>query len=88
MDDWARLLSECWGNSAAGSNPALPAGRKIFDVAAGSQSTRLERLIKFKGFTNEIAQCPLGGFAFKALIWHCTLLYRMGKLLLAQTKVI
>ncbi len=24
--DWARLLSECWAlNSAAGSNPALPA---------------------------------------------------------------
>jgi hypothetical protein len=23
--DWARLLSECWGSSAAGSNPALPA---------------------------------------------------------------
>ncbi len=27
MADWARLLSECWGSSAAGSNPALPASK-------------------------------------------------------------
>ena len=28
--DWARLLSECWGiNSAAGSNPALPAETQV-----------------------------------------------------------
>ncbi len=26
--EWARLLSECRGNSVAGSNPALPASRK------------------------------------------------------------
>ena len=26
--EWARLLSECRGNSVAGSNPALPATRK------------------------------------------------------------
>ena len=29
MADWARLLSECRGNSTAGSNPALPAEKTV-----------------------------------------------------------
>ncbi len=39
--DWARLLSECWGiNSAAGSNPALPAkSRKLSEPESFFVST-------------------------------------------------
>ena len=29
MAEWARLLSECWVKPVAGSNPALPATKKI-----------------------------------------------------------
>ena len=60
MVDWGRLLSGCRGNtSTAGSNPALPAFRNIRYGTTGSQSDKGLRVYA------QVAQLPLGDFAFK-----------------------
>jgi hypothetical protein len=61
--------------SAAGSNPALPALRKIFDVAMGYQSGRT--IAKVQNVCTQIAQVHLGDFALYFLIaLHTPVNYR------------
>ena len=74
MDDWGGLENRCGLRPSVGSHPTLSAGRKKTGDESHSLSPTAVSLViglsKIKGFTTgvistpEIAQLPLGDFAF------------------------